>query len=80
MRIHLGGHLSWYDVEKRDWLVLQQPVPISLSDLAAVIGLPPAEVAIIAVNRTIAHWDDDPVSDGDVDRVFPTHGRWLTRK
>jgi sulfur carrier protein ThiS len=74
MRIHLGGHLSWYDGEKRDWLELPQPAPIALVDLAAVLGLPPAEVAIISVNRKMVHWSDAAVSDGDVVEFFPPMG------
>ncbi len=74
MRIHLGGHLSWYDREKRDWLTIRQPVPISLGELAAALGLPPAEVAIISVNRRMAHWNDAPVTDDDVVEFFPPMG------
>jgi molybdopterin converting factor small subunit len=32
------------------------------------------EVAIIAVNRRLAHWDDAPVSDTDVVEFFPPMG------
>jgi sulfur carrier protein ThiS len=74
MRIHLGGHLGWYDGEKRDWLTVEQPLPISLPDLAAALGVPAEEVAIIAVNRRLAHWDDPPVSDADVVEFFPPMG------
>jgi sulfur carrier protein ThiS len=74
MRIHLGGHLGWYDGEKRDWLTIEQPDPISLPALAAQLGVPPEEVAIIAVNRRLAHWDDPPVRDGDVVEFFPPMG------
>ncbi len=74
MRVHLGGHLSWYDPGKRDWLTLDQPVPISLCDLAARIGIPTEEVAIIAVNRRMAHWEDRPVTDADVVEFYPPLG------
>lgn len=74
MRIHLGGHLSWYDEEKRDWLNVEQPVPISLGELAAALRLPLAEVAVISVNRRIAHWDDPPVGGDDIVEFFPPMG------
>lgn len=74
MRIHLGGHLGWYDGEKRDWLELQQIVPISLPDLAAALGVPQAEVAIISVNRRAADWDGPPVTDADTVEFFPPMG------
>jgi sulfur carrier protein ThiS len=74
MRVHLGGHLSWYDGEKRDWLTMEQAVPISLPELARSLGLPAAEVAIISVNRRMAHWDHPPVGDADVVEFFPPMG------
>lgn len=74
MRIHLGGHLSWYDSEKRDWLTRSQPTPIALDSLAAELGLPVSEVAIIAVNRRVADWDSPPVTDADVVEFFSPIG------
>jgi sulfur carrier protein ThiS len=74
MRVHLGGHLSWYDRERRDWLTVAQAAPISLPDLAAALGVPAEEVAIIAVNRRIARWDDPPVNDSDLVEFFPPMG------
>jgi molybdopterin converting factor small subunit len=74
MRIHLGGHLSWYDGEKRDWLELSQPAPISLGELAARLGVPEAEVAIISVNRRLRDWDGAPVTDVDTVEFFPPVG------
>lgn len=74
MRIHLGGHLAWYDREKRDWLELSQPEPVSLVELAARLGVPAAEVAVIAVNRRLAHWDDAPVGGQDVVEFYPPMG------
>lgn len=74
MRIHLGGHLSWYDEEKRDWLTFEPGGPISLPELAAALGVPAAEVAIIAVNRRMVRWDDGPVLDSDLVEFFPPMG------
>jgi molybdopterin converting factor small subunit len=74
MRIHLGGHLSWYDGEKRDWLDVAQPAPISLTELAARLGLPQAEVAVISVNRRLRDWDGAPVTDADTVEFFPPVG------
>lgn len=74
MKVHLGGHLSWYDGEKRDWLDLEQPLPISLSTLAIALGVPPAEVAVIAVNHRVTGWDAAPVADGDIVEFYPPMG------
>jgi hypothetical protein len=74
MKVHLGGHLSWYDPGKRDWLDLEQRAPISLGKLAALLGVPPAEVAVISVNHRLAHWDDAPVTDADIVEFYPPMG------
>jgi sulfur carrier protein ThiS len=74
MRIHLGGHLNWYDAEKRAWLTRSQPTPIAVSDLAAELGLPLSEVAIVAVNGRMADWDGPPVTDADVVEFYSPLG------
>jgi sulfur carrier protein ThiS len=74
MRIHLGGHLAWYDREKRDWLEIAQPQPIALAELAAALGVPRAEVALVSVNRRLVHWDDGPVAGEDVVEFYPPMG------
>ncbi len=51
MRVHLGGHLTWYDPQKRAWFERAQQQPISLLDLLRDLGIPPAEVAIATVNH-----------------------------
>ena len=56
MRIHLGGHLNWYDAQKRAWLVQRQSEPITLLALAQQLGLPAAEIAIVAVNGRAVRW------------------------
>ncbi len=50
MRIHLGGHLSWYEAERRSWLDLPAPVPLPLLTLAAQLGLPEPEIALAVIN------------------------------
>ncbi len=50
MRVHLGGHLSWYDAQRRAWLDLAQPAPVRLVDLADRLGLPHGEIAITVLN------------------------------
>ena len=43
MRLHLGGHLDWYDPQKRAWLDLHLDTPLLLTDLLQQLGIPAGE-------------------------------------
>ena len=74
MRLHLGGHLAWYDPQKRSWLELHLPEPTSLIELARQLGLPEGEIAVVAVNGRAARLEDARVSDGDRVELYPPLG------
>ena len=74
MRVHLGGHLAWHDPQKRSWIEIDPAAPISLIDLARQLGLPRAEIAVVAVNRRTVPFDDTLVSDVDRVEFFPPLG------
>ena len=74
MRLHLGGHLAWYDPQKRSWLELHLPEPASLIELARQLGLPEGEIAVVAVNGRAARLEDARVSDGDCVELYPPLG------
>ena len=74
MRVHLGGHLSWYDPQKRAWLELAQPEPIALIDLARRLGVPSAEIAVVTVNRRAVELETAVASDGDTVEFFAPIG------
>ncbi len=75
MRVHLGGHLSWYDPGKRSWLGIDLPGPISLADLVRRLGLPPEEIAFAVVNGELALLADGAVvAPGDRVEFYPPVG------
>jgi sulfur carrier protein ThiS len=81
MRLHLGGHLSWYDPQKRSWLELQLPEPTRLAELLARLGVPAAEVAIAVLNGRAAEiaerpaWAEEVIAaDGDQVELYPPIG------
>jgi sulfur carrier protein ThiS len=65
VKIHLGGHLNFYDAEKRAWLEMHTPKPISIDELRAILGLPGGEIMLVAVNGTVIESLDTLVSDED---------------
>ncbi len=74
MRVHLGGHLSWYDLQKRSWVEVSQPEPVLLLDLAHRLGVPPAEIAIAAINGHLADLTTAVASGDDRVDFFPPMG------
>jgi sulfur carrier protein ThiS len=74
LRVHLGGHLSWYDAGKRSWLDVPADGPVTLLDLLRQVGVPPAEVSIVAVNGKLASLEAGVVSDGDKVEFYPPMG------
>ena len=75
MRIHLGGHLSWYDPQKRPWLDLSPAAGlVSLRDLLNVLGVPPGDVAVALINRRPAPLDQAVAADTDTVEFYPPLG------
>lgn len=74
MRLHLGGHLSWYDPQKRARLEIPLAQPITLLSLLQQLNVPLAEIAIATVNRVAVALADAQVSDGDSVELFPPVG------
>jgi len=74
VRLHLGGHLSWYDSQKRSWLEIRLSEPTSLLVLLEHLRVPVAEIAIATVNRTAVTLEDARVTDADRVELFPPVG------
>jgi len=74
MRLHLGGHLSWYDPQKRSWLELALSEPAALIELARQLKLPLEEIAISVVNGRAVLLDEACVSDADRVELYPPIG------
>ena len=74
MRLHLGGHLSWYDPQKRAWLDVFLDTPAPLVRVLAELGVPAGEVAIVAVNRRAVNLEDAVVANSDQVELYPPIG------
>ncbi len=74
MQLHLGGHLSWYDPQKRPRLEIKLAEPVSLMSLLEQLNVPAAEIAVVTVNRVAVELEDAQVSDKDSVELFPPVG------
>lgn len=74
MHLHLGGHLSWYDPDKRSDVPVPLSKPIRLLALIESLGLPSGEVAIAVVNGSAVALEEALVSDGDRVQLYPPIG------
>ena len=74
MRVHLGGHLAWYDPHKRARFTVTVAEPVRLTELLARLGVPAAEVAVATVNGVVVELEPTWISDVDCVEVFPPVG------
>jgi sulfur carrier protein ThiS len=75
--LHLGGHLGWYDPQKRSRLVIHLGEPILLSALLEQLEIPPAEIAVATINRQAVELGHALVSNDDSVELFPPIGGGL---
>jgi len=87
VRVHLGGHLSWYDPGKRAWLELdartvleagasqdRQSGPLTPAGVARHLGLPRGEIALVAVNGRAVDPDAVQLTPDDRVEFYPPIG------
>jgi sulfur carrier protein ThiS len=85
VRVHLGGHLSWYDSERRAWLELDDQAArmacregpsasLTPIDVAQHLGLPSGEIALVAVNGRVVDPTTVLLAPGDRVEFYPPIG------
>lgn len=74
IRVHLGGHLDWYDLQRRRWIDVPAQGPIKLWALAQRLGVPASEIAVVMLNHRIADLETDSAQDGDIVEFFSAIG------
>lgn len=74
MRLHLGGHLSWYDAQRRADVEVCLAGRMRLLDLLRELGVPRGEVMVAAVNGRAVVIEDAWVADGDKVDLYPPIG------
>jgi sulfur carrier protein ThiS len=75
MKLYLGGHLIWYDPQKRKNIELQLAGPTLLTDVLKRMNVPRAEAAVCLINgEAIFSFDQVFIDDGDKVAIYPAEG------
>ena len=74
MKLHLGGHLSFYESQHRAWIEVVLAAPQSLPDLLAGLGIPPGEVALVVINGILALEETPLLTENDQVELYPPMG------
>jgi sulfur carrier protein ThiS len=70
LKIHLTGHLNWYDEGKRAWFELEIS-RTRLADLLDRLGIPQGEVVVALVNGSRVDVKEAWVDNVDTLELFP---------
>jgi len=71
MEVHLGGHLAFYNRAKRARFEMHLESEAALLDVIREPGIPEAEIAMAAVNRTVVSLPEARVGDADRLDLYP---------
>ena len=74
MRLHVGGHLSFYLPHKKADLDLALESPTRLTDILAKLSIPGGEVVLVVVNGELAELSSVTVTNSDRVELFPPIG------
>ena len=74
MRLHFGGHLSWYLPQKNTNLDIPLEGPTRLADLLVKLNIPAGEVMLTVVNGELADLSVVTVTEADQVALYPPIG------
>ena len=74
LELHLGGHLVFYAPQKQSRFSIPVDQPTELNVILQQLGVPLAEVAIVAVNGELVDLAASRVNPGDRIELYPPMG------
>jgi sulfur carrier protein ThiS len=74
VKLHLGGHLAFYDPEKRSHLELEIKGKVSLVALLQQLKVPLAEIALVVVNSELVELENSLITNTDRVDLYPPIG------
>jgi sulfur carrier protein ThiS len=74
MQLHLGGHLHYFDSQRRSRIEITVNAPQSIREICVNLGVPPGEVALAVVNGEIVEINEAFVKNDDRVELFSALG------
>jgi sulfur carrier protein ThiS len=78
MRLYLGGFFAFYipsgSKPRRPWVEVDLSGPTALSEVLVGLGIPPAEVSLVAINGQAVEPAEAVINPGDEVRLYPPIG------
>jgi sulfur carrier protein ThiS len=72
VQLYLGGHLNWYDPQKRRSLIIPLKEPTQLTDMLGLLQVPLSEVAVGTLNdKPLFSFEHVILTDADTVRLYP---------
>jgi sulfur carrier protein ThiS len=74
MRLHLGGHLNYYDALQRVNIDIDFVGPQRLKDILGKLKIPPGEIFLVSINGDAASLEDAWIKPDDQVQLYPPMG------
>ena len=74
MRLHLGGHLNYYDAQQRHMLQIELVGNERLENILAGLGIPIGEIFLVSINGEVIALEDAWSQPDDYVQVYPPMG------
>jgi sulfur carrier protein ThiS len=74
VKLHFGGHLSWYLTQKDANLDVPLEGPTRLTDLLEMLNIPAGEVMLTVINGEVVDLSTATVIDTDRVALYPPIG------
>lgn len=74
MRLHLGGHLNYFDAQQRANLEIELVGKQRLEDVLDRLKIPKGEIFLISINGEVVALQDTWIQQEDQVQLFPPMG------
>jgi sulfur carrier protein ThiS len=74
MRLHLGGHLNYFDAQQRAHLEIELVGKQRLVDILVRLNIPAEEIFLVSINGEVVALEDAWIQPDDHVQLFPPMG------
>lgn len=74
MRLHLGGHLNYFDAQQRANLEIELAGKQRLKDILDRLNIPIGEIFLVSINGDVVALEDAWINQNDQVQLYPPMG------